>query len=554
MAKKLPDTAPIAERLAAERWFHAFDFGDVAVESAFHGDRRPNVHLYPVFEFLSEIDLTGLRCCDLGTYDGMTTFVMERMGAAEAVGLCQHDLKRFRLAKEALAADRVTYYPKRQAEEMLDIFGERSFDVIVVSATLHHFTNPQELLFICRRLLKRGGYFILEASVLPGDEPVQHLNTESSKPIWGNPTVWMPTLPCLRGMLKLAAFDAVAEMELTGVAGGYDHAPRRITHLVRAVRPTEVTGRTQKLADVHDKAKWTGRIHFRDLENDQSEPSAAVFRGRTGLRRMNGWLHPTTAPLQPAWNDPRPGRDARFHVATDPYLKSLRSWRAAQAPTPDETARRARRGQKLTPSRLDLVGRLHAVDRIIAMGLDKVLDAGARPRRHLSRVLAPHVSLTRLLAEEPPKLDERAAILLGRLGESVPVGAGPFEAVVVTAADRLGADMDRVVADISGLLTPGGWSIGSFDFTGVEGQAQAEAWLAAHLNAGFHGPEPVEAEPDAPDEAAITRDWLAKGACEAEEADTFRPVMEVEPLAWWERFFRKAQRRSTMLYALRKPI
>lgn len=146
----------------------------------------------------------------------MTAFVLDRLGAARVVATCQYDLNRFRLAREALAASRVEYLPQTQLEDMLGHMGGAVFDLVVVSAALHHLTSPQEGLFVARRLLRRNGLFLLEAAVLPGDEPALYLNSELTDPVIGSPTVWLPTIRALEGMLKLASFVPLSRIRSGG--------------------------------------------------------------------------------------------------------------------------------------------------------------------------------------------------------------------------------------------------------------------------------------------------------------------------------------------------
>jgi 2-polyprenyl-3-methyl-5-hydroxy-6-metoxy-1,4-benzoquinol methylase len=179
---------------AWKSWFHAIDFGDFSV-SSFVGsqDDPPNSHLYPVFRFLSEISVSGMRCMDMGTFDGLTAFVLHRMGAARIDATCQYNLTRFKLAKKGLNANRVIYHPGTQLEDLLEKFGEAAFDLIVVSLALHHLTSPEEALITCRRLLKQSGLFVLQAIAFKDDAPALFLNTELDVPVSGIPTIWIPT-------------------------------------------------------------------------------------------------------------------------------------------------------------------------------------------------------------------------------------------------------------------------------------------------------------------------------------------------------------------------
>jgi 2-polyprenyl-3-methyl-5-hydroxy-6-metoxy-1,4-benzoquinol methylase len=274
-----------AQIQAWTNWFHAFDFGDFSVGTEVGpADEPPNSHLYPTFRSLTEISVGGMRCMDLGTYDGLTAFVLNHMGAARVDATCQYNLTRFKLAKKALRANRVIYHPGTQLEDLLDKFGEASFDLIVLSMTLHHLSSPQEGLFTCRRLLKQSGLFVLHAIAFRDDSPALLLNTELAQPVSGVPSFWIPSDTALIGMLKLASFDPLARTDLPHRPGS---PPTISVNTVnRAVAPKEVAHRPEKLAAIQDKAQWTGRIDYRALSDPTRPTSPILYSGPTGYRSM----------------------------------------------------------------------------------------------------------------------------------------------------------------------------------------------------------------------------------------------------------------------------
>ena len=275
-----------AQIQAWKNWFHAIDFGGFSVDSSVGSpDEPPNSHLYPTFRFLKEISVAGARCMDLGTYDGLTAFVLNHMGAARVDATCQYNLTRFKLAKKALQANRVIYHPGTQLEDLLDKFGEASFDLIVLSMTLHHLSSPQEGIFTCRRLLKQSGLFVLHAVAFKDDSPALLLNTELAQPVSGVPTFWIPSDTALIGMLRLASFESLARTDLPYRPG----VPPTISvnTVNRAVSPKEVAGRSEKLAAIQDKAQWTGRIDYQALSDPARPTSNILYSGPTGYRSLD---------------------------------------------------------------------------------------------------------------------------------------------------------------------------------------------------------------------------------------------------------------------------
>lgn len=300
----------LRKQLESQKWFHAIDFGEFAVPSYIYPSPNvpPNSHLFPTFRFLDEMSLQDMRCLDMGTFDGMTAFVIDRMGAGRVDATCQHDLLRFRLAREALGADRVVYHPGTQIEDLLEKFGEGSFDLVIVSVALHHLLLPLEGLFICRRLLKRNGIFLLEAIAFEGGEPAVHLSSEMADPVFGPHSAWTPTDAALIGMLRLASFEHIARTDLPVSndrgdihVGGGGRRVIRTTTLNVAVPPSEVSARSPRLAAIHDEKKWTGRIDYRALSDPEWPSSTIGYKGPAGVRTIDVQKFVPHTPLQPKW-------------------------------------------------------------------------------------------------------------------------------------------------------------------------------------------------------------------------------------------------------------
>lgn len=301
--------AELRAKLEAEKWFHAINFGDFSVQSSIYPpDRPPNCHLFPAFRLFSEISLEGHRCLDMGTFDGMTAFVLDQMGARQIDATCQYDLRRFRLAHEALAADRVIYHPKVQLEDLIGRFGEAAFDLVIMSVALHHVMLPLEALFICRQLLRRDGLFLLEAIAFESPEPTVYLNTELSDPVFGPLSIWIPTDAGLDGMLRLSSFDPLTRTDIPVPAeskmGGGGRQVIRSTILSKAALPANVRGRTAKLKDIHERKPWTGRIDYRALERPDWPESSIRYSGPEGPRPIDVRSFAPATPLQPRWTAP----------------------------------------------------------------------------------------------------------------------------------------------------------------------------------------------------------------------------------------------------------
>jgi tRNA (mo5U34)-methyltransferase len=83
------DTATLAARAAELDWYHTIELPGGVVTNG-HFDTRPTVAKVPL-----PADLTGMRCLDVGTWDGFWAFEMERRGAASVTAIDIEDPQRW---------------------------------------------------------------------------------------------------------------------------------------------------------------------------------------------------------------------------------------------------------------------------------------------------------------------------------------------------------------------------------------------------------------------------------------------------------------------------
>lgn len=279
----------LARRIQDEKFFHDMVLHDGTRTGSWVYDGEsfpPNYHLSPIFRYLSSIDLSSASCIDIGSYDGMTAFVMSELGAREVVATCQFDLPRFRAVRAYQDYQNVAYYPNTELSEFSALFEHGFFDVVVVSAMFHHLTAPLDGLLAMRRLLRPGGLFVFESIALDRDEPAIYLNTELDDPIYGAPTLFVPTLSSLRGLLKLASFDTLSQTQLLGGKDARETNYERFSFVARAVRPSEVSGRGEKAKEIHEKSPKIGEADFDSWESEATALAPLEYRGPRGGGRL----------------------------------------------------------------------------------------------------------------------------------------------------------------------------------------------------------------------------------------------------------------------------
>jgi Methyltransferase domain len=146
------------KRVSALPWYHTIDLGNEVITPGFV-DHRPHVDYYGLPE-----DMSGMRCLDLGTFDGFWAFEMERRGAEAVVALdlddpLQFDVPdRFKAAwKRTVRAQRsvpmdagfqlahaaLNSRVKRQLLNLYDLAPEKvgQFDLVFISDVLVHLRD-----------------------------------------------------------------------------------------------------------------------------------------------------------------------------------------------------------------------------------------------------------------------------------------------------------------------------------------------------------------------------------------------------------------------------
>jgi tRNA (mo5U34)-methyltransferase len=227
-------------KVAAEKWFHAIDFGEYQSSGRFPHPQPQNQTLISVMELLSHIDITGLTCLDIGAADGLMSFGLKMRGAEKVYAIDSYRRTTFELAGEILGLE-IEYHPGTVVHTMVDYFQDTKFDIIVCAGVMYHMLNPMSAVINCRKLLKQGGLLILEsAAIFDTDDAIMRFNSESSKHMKEVFTYWLPTPSAMIGMMKLASFDVLGTRKTGNLP--------RFCVIGRAVQPEEVANKTEVCA------------------------------------------------------------------------------------------------------------------------------------------------------------------------------------------------------------------------------------------------------------------------------------------------------------------
>ena len=235
----MPDGAPasLAAQVQSVLWYHTLQLGDLVTPGWF--DLRPIVDRMPW------PDVAGMRCLDVGTYDGFLAFELERRGAAEVVAIDIFDHEKwdwppdvratgaanlallagqergvgFRLAHEVL---RSSVKLRQMSVYDLDPDELGTFDVITCGTLLLHLRDPLRALEairrVCRGVFMSSEQIDLSLTVRNRRDAVARLNGSGSLCQW-----WVPNSAGHRRMVFAAGFEIERGVRPYAVPFGSGH-------------------------------------------------------------------------------------------------------------------------------------------------------------------------------------------------------------------------------------------------------------------------------------------------------------------------------------------
>jgi tRNA (mo5U34)-methyltransferase len=218
------DLAELRAEVARLEWYHTMELAPGVVTPGWH-DTRPVVAQIP---FPSSLE--GMRCLDVGTFDGFWAFEMERRGAAEVIAIDILDPAQWdwpaRSTSETMAAigrrkalgrgfeiaHRWLKSAVRRLERSvydLDESDAGRFDVIYLGSILVHLRDPvralERLRAVCTgTMIVVDGIDAALSFWLPR-KPVAALDAR------GRPWWWYPNVAGLKRMVEAGGFEVITK-------------------------------------------------------------------------------------------------------------------------------------------------------------------------------------------------------------------------------------------------------------------------------------------------------------------------------------------------------
>lgn len=220
-------------RIEAIRWYHSLELAPGLVTAGWF-DLRDMPGKLPL-----PSSLAGMRCLDIGTYDGFWAFEMERRGAAEVIAVDVLDPNRWdwpagsrEAVREAIAGRKEGSVGFEIAREALGSRVERldrsvyeldpgdigSFDLVYLGSLLLHLRDPvgalQRVHGVCRGRLLTLDAVDRRFTALRPRLPTAELDG------LGRPWWWRPNRAALARMVTAAGFEIREGPELVRMPRG----------------------------------------------------------------------------------------------------------------------------------------------------------------------------------------------------------------------------------------------------------------------------------------------------------------------------------------------
>ncbi len=199
-----------AEPLSACQWYHTMELFPGIWTPGFSFD-----NVVVARAMLDLVDVAGQTCLDIGTMDGMISYLLERRNAKRVVAYdrstASRDLvtngERFELARRALDSKVEFLYnmPFARVHEHAAKLGVEAFDVTVFSGVLYHMFDPMAALAQLRNLTRTGGVAVIEAAGVLSPERAMFANAKGR--FYGNDDYWFMSAGCLEYWLRFFHFQ-----------------------------------------------------------------------------------------------------------------------------------------------------------------------------------------------------------------------------------------------------------------------------------------------------------------------------------------------------------
>lgn len=185
---------------------------------------------------LSDCDVKGRRCLDLGTMEAAVPVLLSRRGASAVVAADRFDCRERIDAVRHYTGTSFDYFSGLTHQQTAPFLADRgllNFDLVVLSGVLYHLWSPMDALAMARSLVRTGGLMLVESAATLEEEPAMFFN--SAGRFSADPTTFfLPSARLLEYVLRHFELAPLACVygEVNDLSG---HKTGRVAILCRAL-------------------------------------------------------------------------------------------------------------------------------------------------------------------------------------------------------------------------------------------------------------------------------------------------------------------------------
>ena len=176
-------------------------------------------------DLLRRVGVTGARCYDIGTMEGVISTLLAKRGANKIVAMDAIDYTaKIRLVQDlhgvsygyhpSVQLDTIPQYLRNKARmdgDYVDRYDFRS-DVTVIGGILYHVFSPFHLLGIARSITREGGIVVVETAAMKRNDFTMQYNFDGRRYLYNWTDTWFPSLPLLDYMLRMCKLQPLDVM------------------------------------------------------------------------------------------------------------------------------------------------------------------------------------------------------------------------------------------------------------------------------------------------------------------------------------------------------
>lgn len=255
--KHLYKDHPLFDESREPGWYHSIEF-----EPSLYTPGADHRNVAITRALLKGCDVTGQRCLDIGTQDGLVPVLLSRRGAKWVAGQdVTNKVEHIDFIKEKVGVD-FEYYgglPLKKLKETIIDNSKFPLGILIFSGVFYHMADPLAGLALARSLLRHGGLCIVETMAVLEKTDSQAMYFNYQGRLSPGNSYWAPSIKLLDYLLRMVLFIPIDFRYLGGKYYFGENQVARIAVVCRAVEQPVVVGDDEWI-----NKQWLFDVAFRE--------------------------------------------------------------------------------------------------------------------------------------------------------------------------------------------------------------------------------------------------------------------------------------------------